>query len=100
MMAGISRRIGISRIWGTRSTEAGGFFTTPAPLPSHKHFGPSYQGLTLQLGAGAEYLSGTPKMHYANLGERFASGDPHSPARIEYSDAYGYFGTFSIVAGL
>ena len=58
------------------------------------------EGLTLQLGAGGEYLSDTPKIHYAGLGESFASGDPHSPACIEYSDAYGYFGTFSIVVSL
>lgn len=58
------------------------------------------EGLILRFGAGAEYLSDAPKMHYAKLGESFASGDPHTPAQIEYSDAYGYFGSFSIVVGL
>lgn len=59
-----------------------------------------HEGLILQLGAGAEYLSDAPKMRYAEFGESFASGDSHNPARIEYSSAYGYFGTFSIVVGL
>lgn len=58
------------------------------------------KGLVVRLGMGAEYLSDVPKMHYAEIGESFASGDPHSPARVEYSDAYGYFGTFSITVDL
>lgn len=58
------------------------------------------KGLMVRLGAGAEYLSDVPRMRYAQIGESFASGNPHTPARIEYSDAHGYFGTLSIVVGL
>lgn len=58
------------------------------------------KGLIVRLGMGAEYLSDVPKMHYAEIGESFASGDPHSPARIEYSDACGYFGILSITVDL
>ena len=53
--------------------------------------------VTFQLGTGVEYLSHAPKMRYASLGESFASGDAHAPARIEYSDAFGLFSAFSIV---
>lgn len=53
--------------------------------------------VTLQLRTGVEYLSHVPTMHYASLGESFASGDTHAPARIEHSDAFGLFGVFSIV---
>lgn len=53
--------------------------------------------VTFQLGTGLEYLSHVPRMHYASLGESFASGDTHSPARIEYSSAFGVFTAFSIV---
>ncbi len=52
--------------------------------------------VTFQVGTGIEYLSHAPKMRYASRGESFASGDPHSPARIGYSDAFGFFSTFSI----
>ena len=53
--------------------------------------------VTFQIGTGVEYLSHAPKMRYANLGESFASGDTHTPARIEYSNALGMFTAFSIV---
>ena len=53
--------------------------------------------ITFQLGTGVEYLSHVPRMRYASLGESFASGDAHSPARIEYSSAFGVFSAFSIV---
>lgn len=53
--------------------------------------------VTFQLGTGVEYLSHTPRMRYASLGESFASGDTHAPARIEYSSAFGVFSAFSIV---
>ena len=53
--------------------------------------------VTFQLGTGLEYLSHAPRMRYANLGESFASGDAHAPARIEYSSALGVFSAFSIV---
>ena len=53
--------------------------------------------VTFQLGSGVEYLSHAPKMRYASLGESFATGDSHAPARIEYSDAFGLFSAFSIV---
>ena len=56
--------------------------------------------VTFQLGTGVEYLSHAPKMRYASLGESFASGDAHAPARIEYSDAFGLFSAFSIVLTL
>ena len=53
--------------------------------------------VTFQLRTGVEYLSHVPTMRYASLGESFASGDTHAPARIEHSDAFGLFGVFSIV---
>ncbi len=53
--------------------------------------------VTFQLGTGLEYLSHAPRMRYASLGESFASGDTHAPARIEYSSAFGLFSAFSIV---
>ena len=53
--------------------------------------------VTFQIGTGVEYLSHAPKMRYAGLGESFASGDAHSPARIGYSSAFGLFSAFSIV---
>ena len=53
--------------------------------------------VTFQLGTGVEYLSHAPRMRYASLGESFASGDAHTPARIEYSSAFGVFTAFSIV---
>ena len=55
-----------------------------------------FENLTLQLAAGAEYLSRTPVMRYARHGEGLASGQPHSAARVVYSDAFGYFSTISI----
>ena len=56
--------------------------------------------VTFQFGTGVEYLSHAPKMRYARLGESFATGDSHTPARIEYSDAFGLFSAFSIVLKL
>ena len=56
--------------------------------------------VTFQIGTGFEYLSHAPKMRYASLGESFASGDAHTPARIEYSDAFGLFSAFSIILTL
>lgn len=53
--------------------------------------------VTFQLGTGIEYLSHAPKMRYASLGESFIDGRAHSPARIEYSNAFGLFSAFSIV---
>lgn len=53
--------------------------------------------VTFQLGTGIEYLSHAPKMRYASLGESFKSGVAHTPARIEYSRAFGLFTAFSIV---
>ena len=53
--------------------------------------------VTFQLGTGIEYLSHAPKMRYASLGESFIDGRAHSPARIEYSSAFGLFSAFSIV---
>ena len=55
-----------------------------------------HQRVTISIGAGAEYLSDVPTMRYAKRGESFASGDAHSPARIEYSDAFGFFSTISL----
>ena len=52
--------------------------------------------VTFRIGAGIEYLSDVPKMRYAKLGESFGPGDPHSPARIEYSDALGYSSSISV----
>lgn len=54
------------------------------------------KSVTLRIGAGIEYLSDVPTMRYARLGERFGPGESHSPARIEYSDAYGYFSAVSV----
>ncbi len=53
--------------------------------------------VTFQLGTGIEYLSHAPKMRYARLGESFKSGVAHTPARIEYSSAFGVLTAFSIV---
>ena len=53
--------------------------------------------LTFQLGTGVEYLSHAPIMRYGSLGESFTKDVPHSPARIEYSSAFGVFTAFSIV---
>lgn len=55
-----------------------------------------HERVTLSIGAGIEYLSDVPKMRYAKLGESFGPGDPHSPARIEYSDAFGLFSSVSL----
>ena len=55
----------------------------------------THDRLTFRIGTGVEYLSHAPKMRYASLGESFASGDPHAPARIRYSDAFGVFSTVS-----
>lgn len=55
-----------------------------------------HERVTLSIGAGVEYLSDVPKMRYAKRGESFASGVPHSPARIEYSDAFGLFSSVSL----
>lgn len=54
------------------------------------------ENVTLQIGAGIEYLSDVPEMRYTKQGERFGPGDPHSPARIEYSDALGYVSSISV----
>lgn len=56
--------------------------------------------VTFQLGTGLEYLSHAPKMRYASLGESFKSGVAHTPARIDYSSAFGVFSAFSIVIRL
>ena len=58
------------------------------------------ESVTFQLGTGVEYLSHAPRMRYASLGESFASGNTHAPARIEYSRALGVFSAFSIVLTL
>ena len=55
-----------------------------------------HERLTLSIGAGVEYLSDVPKMRYAKREESFASGVPHSPARIEYSDAFGFSSSISL----
>ena len=55
-----------------------------------------HERVTLSFGAGAEYLSDVPKIRYAKRGESFASGEPHLPARIEYSDAFGFFSSISL----
>ncbi len=54
------------------------------------------ENVILRMGAGIEYLSDVPEMRYAKLGERFGPGEPHMPARIEYSDAVGYFSSISV----
>ena len=54
------------------------------------------RNVTFRVGAGMEYLSDVPKMRYTEPGERFGPGDPHSPARIEYSDAFGYFSSIYV----
>ena len=54
------------------------------------------ENVTFHVGAGIEYLSDVPNMRYAKLGESFGPGDPHSPARIDYSDALGYFGSIYV----
>ena len=59
-----------------------------------------FEYLVLRLTAGGEYLSRAPVMRYARHGESLASGQPHSAARITYSDAFGYFGTISLVIDL
>ena len=48
------------------------------------------ENVSVHIGAGIEYLSDVPVMRYATLGERFGPGDSHSPAWIDYSDAFGY----------
>ncbi|MCY3803009.1 MAG: hypothetical protein OXG06_01200 [Gammaproteobacteria bacterium] len=48
------------------------------------------ENVTLRFGAGIEYLSDVPTMRYARRGESLGPGDSHSPARIDYSDAFGY----------
>ena len=53
--------------------------------------------VTFQLGTGVEYLSHTPRMRYASLGESFKSQVSHAPARIGYSSAFGVFTALSIV---
>lgn len=55
-----------------------------------------FENLVLRLVAGGEYLSRVPAMRYARHGESLASGQPHSAARIVYSDAFGYFSTISL----
>ncbi len=55
----------------------------------------THDRVTFRIGTGVEYLSHAPKIRYATVGESFASGDPHTPARIRYSDAFGVFGTVS-----
>ncbi len=55
-----------------------------------------FENLVLRLAVGGEYLSRAPVMRYARHGESLASGQPHSAARIAYSDAFGYFGTISL----
>lgn len=54
------------------------------------------ENLVLRWAAGGEYLSRVPEMRYARHGESLASGQPHSAARIVYSDAFGYFSTISL----
>ena len=53
--------------------------------------------VTFSLGTGVEYLSHAPKMLYSSVGESFAKGVSHPPARITHSDALGVFSVFSIV---
>ena len=48
------------------------------------------ENVNFHIGAGIEYLSEVPVMRYATLGESFGPGDSHSPAWIDYSDAFGY----------
>ena len=55
-----------------------------------------FGNLTLQAGAGVEYLSRTPVVRYASLGESFRAGVDHAPARIAHSRASGILGTISI----
>ena len=55
-----------------------------------------FESLTFQVGAGIEYLSRTPVMRYASLGEGFKSGVRHAPVRMGYSRAFDVLGTFSI----
>ena len=55
-----------------------------------------FENLVLRLAIGGEYLSRVPVMRYARHGESLASGQPHSAARITYSDAFGYFSTISL----
>ncbi len=54
------------------------------------------ESLVLRWAAGGEYLSRVPEIRYARHGESLASGQPHSAARIVYSDAFGYFSTISL----
>ena len=58
------------------------------------------ENITLQGKTGIEYIAHVPVMRYASLGESFASGDPHDPARIEYSKAFGFSGEVSMAFGL
>lgn len=64
------------------------------------------ENITFQGGAGLEYLSDTPVMRYGESGEVFKGADtlgpalPHSPARIGYSDAFGFFSVLSVVIAL
>ena len=51
------------------------------------------ENMTLRVGAGIKYLSDVPTMRYARRGESLGPGDSHSPARIDYSDAFGYSGS-------
>ena len=54
------------------------------------------ENVTLRVSAGIEYLSDVPTMRYARRGESLGPGDSHSPARIGYSDAFGYSGSASL----
>ncbi len=52
--------------------------------------------VTLQVGTGFEYLADVPVMRYADVGQRFAAGVSHPPARIEFADAFGVLNTLSV----
>ena len=56
-----------------------------------------FDRLAIQAETGLEYLTDTPVIDYADVGESFASDVPHRSARIDYADTFGVLGMVSIV---